>query len=153
MAVLLGILLSGCSSSQKPAQPQDPNTTQEVRITPDVVYGHKFGMALTFDLFQPQKQNGAGVIFINSGAWHSPASPNYYTETVEGYRLATDQELAKLDSKLPWRPRIRPLLDKGFTIFVVRHGDIDKFKMPEIVSDVRRAVRFIRFHAGKYGID
>ena len=115
MAVVLGIFLSGCSSLQKPAQPQDPNTSQEgIRITPDVVYGHKFGMALTFDLFQPQKQNGAGVIFINSGAWHSPASPNYYTETVEGYRLATDQELAKLDSKLPWRPRIRPLLDKGF---------------------------------------
>ena len=154
MAVVLGIFLSGCSSLQKPAQPQDPNTSQEgIRITPDVVYGHKFGMALTFDLFQPKKQNGGGVIFINSGGWHSPRFPNYYTETVEGLRLSTDQERAQIFPEYQGRPRIKPFLDKGFTVFVVRHGDSDKFKMGEIVSDMRRAVRFIRFHAGEYGID
>src|SRR5437588_6729495 len=28
-------------------------------VQPDVVYGHKDGMALTFDLFRPAKPNGA----------------------------------------------------------------------------------------------
>ncbi|MEX0612781.1 MAG: alpha/beta hydrolase, partial [Pirellulales bacterium] len=41
-------------------------------ITPDVVYGHKAGMALTFDVIRPQKPNGAGVMFMVSGAWVSP---------------------------------------------------------------------------------
>jgi len=39
-----------------------------VKITPDVVYGHKSGMALTFDVFQPTTDaNGAGVLFMVSG--------------------------------------------------------------------------------------
>ena len=40
-------------------------------ITPDVVYGHKSGMALTFDVFTPKKEaNGAAVLFMVSGGWH-----------------------------------------------------------------------------------
>ena len=43
-------------------------TADDVRITPDVVYGHKFGMALTFDVFRPAENgNGAGVLFMVSG--------------------------------------------------------------------------------------
>ncbi len=132
----------------------DPNVTPEdVRITPDVVYGHKFGLALTFGLYQPKIPNGAGVIFINSGGWHSPRFPSFYKETADGLRLTTVQERALKEPELQGRPRIKPLLDKGFTVFEVRHGDIDKFKLPEIVSDMRRAVRFIRFHVDSYGID
>ena len=32
---------------------------QDVTVTPDVVYGHKYGMALTFDVFEPANANGA----------------------------------------------------------------------------------------------
>ena len=49
--------------------------------------------------------------------------------------------------------RYRALLDQGFTVFVVRHGSRPKFVIPEIVSDVRRAVRFIRVHARDFAID
>lgn len=128
-------------------------TPEGVRITPDVVYGHKFGLALTFDLYQPNNPNGAGVIFINSGGWRSPRFLNFYKETAEGLRLTTDQERMQKQPEFQGRPYIKPLLDKGFTVFVVRHGDITKFKMPEIVSDIRRSVRFIRYHADKYSID
>lgn len=132
----------------------DPNVTPEdVRITPDVVYGHKFGLALTFDLYQPKNPNGAGVIFINSGGWRSPRFLNFYKETAEGLRLTTDQERIQKQPEFQGRPYIKPLLDKGFTVFVVQHGDIAKFKMPEIVSDMRRSVRFIRYHADKYSIN
>jgi acetyl esterase/lipase len=49
---------------------------------------------------------------------------------------------------------LSPLLnEKGFTVFAVRHGSSPRYPMSAIVSDVRRAVRFIRQHAGEYGVD
>ena len=33
-----------------------------VDITPDVVYGHKFGMALTFDVFRPAEDANSGLV-------------------------------------------------------------------------------------------
>ena len=48
------------------------NSQQNFRITPDVVYGHKAGMALTYDVFQPvDSANGAGIIHVVSGSWNS----------------------------------------------------------------------------------
>lgn len=101
------------------------------RIHGDIVYGHKYGMALTMDVFVPdEKPNGAGIIYLVSGGWISH-----------------------------WRPpdktvrRFAAHLKKGFTVFVVRHGSSPKFNIPEIVSDVRRAVRFVRLHAREYGVD
>jgi hypothetical protein len=67
MILALAIFLAGCSAplSQRPVEKQNTGIAAgEPRITPDVVYGHKFGMALTFDMFQPQKQKGgaSGVL-------------------------------------------------------------------------------------------
>jgi acetyl esterase/lipase len=102
-----------------------------VKITPDVVYGHKYGLAMTFDVFTPAKDaNGVGVLFMVSGGWYSGWAP---PERAVG--------------------RFKPLLEKGFTVFSVRHGSSPKFKIPEVVSDVRRSVRFIRLNAEKYGVD
>ena len=70
IAVVLFVSLVSCTAPPPEETAQDPNVTPEgVHITPDVVYGHKFGMALTFDMYQPKNQNGAGVIFLNSGGW------------------------------------------------------------------------------------
>ena len=44
---------------------------EENTRTRDVVYGHKFGMALTLDVLKPAKPNGAGVIFMVSGGFNS----------------------------------------------------------------------------------
>jgi acetyl esterase/lipase len=46
-----------------------------------------------------------------------------------------------------------PLLEHGYTVFAVVHGSQPKFTIPEILGDMHRAVRFIRYHAGDYGID
>lgn len=104
---------------------------ENVTIIPDVVYGHKFGMALTFDVYRPQKQsNGAGVLFMVSGGWYS--------------RWTDPQKMLS---------RYQPLLDEGFTVFSVRHGSSPKFVIPEVVNDVRRSVRFIRLHSKDYGVN
>ena len=103
----------------------------ETEIIPDVIYGHKDGMALTFDVLRPRvKPNGAAVIFMVSGGWVSSYSP--------------PEQAAE---------RFKDLLDKGFTVIPVRHGSSPKYFIPEIVGDVRRAVRFIRFNASRWGID
>ena len=47
----------------------------------------------------------------------------------------------------------RALLDKGFTVFIVRHGSGSKYLLPEIVDDLRRSVRFIRLNAARFGVD
>jgi acetyl esterase/lipase len=103
----------------------------DVEVIPDVIYGHKDGMALTFDVLRPKiKPNGAAVIFMVSGGWVSTYAPP--EQSIE---------------------RFKDLLDKGFTVIPVRHGSSPKYFIPEIVGDVRRAVRFIRFNASKWGID
>ena len=103
----------------------------EARITPDVVYGHKFGLALTFDVFTPaENANGAGVLFMVSGGWYSRWSP---PKNLRGF--------------------FKSLTDKGFTVFAVRHGSSPKFSIPEAVEDVRRAVRYIRLNAKMFLVD
>lgn len=103
----------------------------DVAITPDVVYGHKDGLAMTFDVFAPKEgANGAGVLFMVSGGWFSQWAP---------------------PEKMT--PFFQPLTNKGFTVFTVRHGSSPRYSIPEAVSDVRRSVRFIRKNAEKFGVD
>ena len=96
----------------------------------DVIYGRKYGMALTMDVFQPKTQaNGLGVVFVVSGGWFSGHAPNGHL------------------------PRFAHLLERGYTVFSVVHGSQPKFSIPEILEDMNRAVRFIRFRAKEYGIN
>jgi acetyl esterase/lipase len=121
---------------------------------PDVVYGHKAGMALTFDVYRPQRANGAAVISVLSGGWRSTwETLQQFREAPDGtLRLLTADEIRTQGGIMPSHS-YRTLLDKGFTVFAVRHGSSPTFAMPEIVADLRRAVRFIRFHAPQYGVD
>ena len=121
--VLAWLLTLGCLATPVPAQTGGS-------IIPDVVYGHKDGMALTFDVFTPAEPNGVGILNKVSGGWISRWMP---------------PERA--------RPRYETLLGRGFTVFAVRHGSSPRFKVPEAYADVRRAVRFVRLHAETYGID
>src|SRR5262245_38124694 len=93
-------------------------------IKPDIVYGHKMGMALTFDVIKPKANaNGAGVLFMVSGGWVSTWMPP--DKLVSG---AWGKALA-----------FPALLEKGYTLFIVRHGSSPLFKVPEAVTDVRLA--------------
>jgi len=95
----------------------------------DVIYGRKFGVALTMDVFTPKKEtNGAAVVFCVSGGFfssHDAINPKTYKE----------------------------FLNRGYTVFAVVHGSQPKFSIPEILTDMNRSLRFIRYHAKDYGID
>jgi acetyl esterase/lipase len=99
-------------------------------IVPDVVYGHKDGMALTYDVFKPAKPNGAAVLWIQSGGWYSNYTDPKALAPVGGAYYA-----------------------KGITLYIVRHGSAPKYTVPEAVADVRRAVRHVRMTAKEHGVD
>ena len=107
------------------ATAQTPNYTR----TDDVIYGRKFGTALTMDVFVPkEKQNGAAVIFCVSGGWFS---------SKESVNVGFVQEF----------------LNRGYVCFAVLHGSQPKYSIPEVLEDQHRAVRYIRTNAKKYAID
>lgn len=93
----------------------------------DVIYGRKFGTALTLDVFTPVKTNGYGVVAVMSGGWFSSH------DAIRARNFA-------------------PLLERGYTVFAVVHGSQPKFTISEITEDMHRAVRFIRHNAARYGI-
>src|SRR5262245_48411909 len=102
----------------------EPNFTRKE----DVIYGRKFGTALTMDIFTPKKPNGAAIIWAVSGGWFS-------------------------DHRAINALFIDEFLKRGYTVFAVVHGSQPKFTIPEAVADMTRAVRFVRSHAKDYGID
>ena len=105
------------------AQPKDNYTRTE-----DVVYGRKYGTALTMDVFTPKENaNGKGVIWCVSGGWYSAKPANV--------------GLAK------------EFVDRGYVVFAVVHGSTPKFTIPEVLEDMHRAVRFIKANAKKYNVD
>ncbi len=101
----------------------------DITRTEDVIYGRKFGVALTLDVFQPTKSaNGHGIVFMVSGGWHSA-----HEAINAGFYKA--------------------FLDRGYTVFAVVHGSQPKFNITEIVPDIHRAVRFIRYNARGWGVN
>ena len=95
----------------------------------DVIYGRKFGTALTMDVFTPMREaKGVGVIVVISGGFFSSH-----------------------EAILP--ALIQPLINRGYTAFAVVHGSQPRYTIPEIIQDMNRAGRFIRYHAADYGID
>src|SRR5262249_52410628 len=84
----------------------------------DVIYGRKFGTALTMDVFTPKTgANGAAVVVVISGGFvssHDSINPAF----------------------------VSPLVSRGYTVFTVVHGSQPRFTVTEIIGDMNRAVRF-----------
>jgi len=99
-------------------------------ITADVVYGHKDGMALVYDVFKPANANRTAAIYMVSGGWVSRWAPP--ESRIAGFK---------------------PLLNRGITVIAVHHGSSPKYKVPEAYADVKRAVRHIHANAARFGID
>ena len=105
-------------------------SSADVTIKSDVVYGHKDGMALVYDVLMPDSANGAAILFMMSGGWYSSWAP---PET---------------------RARqFKDMLDAGFTLIPVYHGSAPRYHVPDAYSDVSRAVRHVKLNAVSYGVD
>lgn len=98
---------------------------------PDVIYMKAGGAAFTMDVVKPAKPNKAAVVFMVSGGWISDHS------MIKSFGAGVE----------------KAFVDAGFTVFEVVHGAQPRYKVAEIVEQVRTAVRFIHAHASEYGIE
>lgn len=105
---------------------------QTLSVQPyEITYGRKDGMALVMAIQQPVgAPNGKGIIWVVSAGWTS------------------DYNWINMFKGL-----VKPISDRGYTIFYVMHGSQPKYTVPDAVSDLKRAIRFIRYHAVEYNID
>lgn len=106
-----------------------PRALQAQSVTRDVVYGHKDGMAMVYDVTVPADPNGAGVIFVISGGF-----------------------LSSLESQGYIQPVVEPLLEAGFTIFHLRHPSTPRYLAPEIYEAVRQGRDHVLTHAAEFGV-
>jgi dipeptidyl aminopeptidase/acylaminoacyl peptidase len=117
------LLCSMAACGQDADQPSVGN-----KIHRDIVYGHVEGLGLIYDVLQPEAQNGAGIVQVQSGGLRSTWRPP------DGFL-----------------PIYADLLDAGYVVFLVYHRNaetgVDAFE------DIHRSIRHIRLHAENYGID
>lgn len=123
--LLTVLVILGCLGAC--TSPRAQETAAPTRIE-DVIYRRKHGVALTLDVFKPAKPTGVGVLWMVSGGWFSS-----HDSINMGF--------------------VKPFLDRGLTVFAVVHGSQPKYAVSEILWDIDRATRFVRFHAKEYGVD
>ena len=148
LAFLVALVLGGGALAQEAAPPLDPGpplsgyprsalrapTPAELTTATyvrDVIYGHRDGLALTYDVFKPVKNaNGALVVNIVSAGWKSAWGPPEERQA-----------------------RYQALINKGFVVVALYHASAPRFQVPDAVADVRLGLRHIKLHAADYGAD
>ncbi|HKI79738.1 MAG TPA: alpha/beta hydrolase [Ignavibacteriaceae bacterium] len=137
---------------------QQNNTYESVIVTPDVLYGNKNGTTLTMDVYQPLVQNGAAVLFINSGGFYSPFVPKQYNSNQS---LPADNKLnytfiKKEEFNAPafmQQFSFQDLLKAGYAVFDIHHSSAPTFKLDEIVVDCELALDSVIKYANSFNID
>jgi acetyl esterase/lipase len=97
--------------------------------TDGIVYGQRGERKLTLDVIHPEHPNGLGVALMVSGGWKSKA-----TGEMDAWIMA-------------------PLLRRGYTIFAICHVSQPDATIQDIIQDMHRGIRYVRYHARDYGID
>lgn len=97
----------------------------------ELIYGRKDGMAMSMLMLSPvEKQNGKAIIYVVSGNWNSN-----YGMIASATRHSNEY------------------LRRGYKVFLVMHGSQPRYAIPDQISDIKRAVRFIRYNAAAYNVD
>lgn len=148
VVAVIAMAFAGAVHAQTPTPTADPGpplsgyprkalglpTTDELKTATyvrDVIYGHRDGMALTYDVFKPVTgANGALVVNMVSAGWRSSWGPP-----------------EERQARYQW------LIDKGFTVVALHHASAPRFPVTEAVADIRLGLRHIKLHATDYGAD
>jgi acetyl esterase/lipase len=104
---------------------------------PNIIYGMQCGLALLLDIYRPVRANGLGIVYIAGSGWHSGL----------GYGAPSLKDSPQVAMYT------EPLFEAGYTVFALNHRQASLFKYPAAVLDAQRAVRFVRYNAGRFGID
>lgn len=104
--------------------------------TLNVVYAEPDGVGLLMDVFVPLPDagpaKGLGIICVTSGAWKSDRG------MVDAHRKFGFFDI---------------LCAHGYTVFAVRPGSLSLYTADQMLSHVKTGIRFVRAHAGDYGIN
>lgn len=150
-SVGLGLLLADSSAVAQDEENERPRFRRAFReiaaaalqrpiatVEADVIYGRVDALALTYDLLAPTAEpNGATVIFMVSGGWNS----RWFDP-----RMAMAPEVQGISL-------IHDLLVDGYHVVILRHGSAPRYKVPDAVDHVRRAIRHLRENAEDRGLD
>jgi acetyl esterase/lipase len=108
-----------------------------MNVERNIVYGMYSGLALLMDLYRPSQPNGYGIIHISGSGWSAPLGLD-----ARSLKESPHVEIEAL-----------PLVEAGYTVCSINHRATPRFPYPAALEDAQRAVRFIRHHAGTFGID
>ena len=114
--------------------------SEDATVIHDIVYGHKDGLAMTYDVIVPStdvERNGATVALVVSGGWVSKWFP---------------AEML-LNPQNSYGTLIRTLLEDGYSIAIIRHGSAPKYDALEATNDVKKALEHLRNDLPKHGLD
>ena len=147
-------LTEGSCTDWKGVRMSDPH---QALVVPNVVYGHRQEVPLSFDVYRPRHANGAAVLFINSGGFVSGQLVQYTATGQSEWRVLEPHELTVQGAEPPI-PLLEQfsfsgLLARGFTVFDVRHSNHPPSTLDQMVEDVHGAARFILEHVTEYGVD
>lgn len=122
------------------ARPSAPNSQEKptplslapgVKIERDIVYRSVGGVDLKLDVYLPPgKAPRPGAVYIHGGGWH-------------GGDKRTGPDILDLPE----------VVARGYAVAAINYRHAPRYVFPAQIEDVRTAVRFVRAHAGEYGID
>lgn len=132
---------ASCSAKPEILKPNQSN----------VIYGMVHGAALLLDVYQPETSNGYALVFTMGTGF-----------TAQGEY--DDIPLKQLDSHLlqasifpnfmgEQRQMFAAAYDAGFTVFSINHRLAPEHRWQQQLSDVQRAIQYIRANASKYNVN
>lgn len=125
--VIAALTLMALSTSSASAA-DSPFTQQQ-----DLVIADSHGLGVPMDIFTPTgAKNGRAIVDVASGAWHSDRGKIRDHQRGQFYDI---------------------FCGRGYTVFAVRPGSIDRFDAADMVANIETAIRWVKERAGAYGID
>ena len=85
----------------------------------------------------PAKPNGYGILFVAGCGFTAPLA-------YDAPPLKQDRQMEIYGSRL---------VDAGYTVFAVNLRLAPRFRYPAAIEDLQRAVRYVRYHATRFGIN